>query len=189
MDGFLKLPYSPDMNEGTLIQLFGPKWPGCRTASGRYVIDSEPDHSPWAAIVKADSHRVLPRDQVESKAWDVAVLWLGALPGAWSASGEGRLAIATAHAAEFVMDAKRLQIACGRLQTSNLVASVPIRGRITVMVDTPRHRALLMGETRTAFDNARGDRVCAFPFLIQNGKLTGLVMTAPVEQKAWWKVW
>lgn len=177
------------MNEGTLLQLYGPGWPGRRTASGRYVVESEPERSPWAAIVRAASHRVIPRDQVEGRAWDVALLWLGAVPGAWAAAGEGRLAIAGPHAAEFLLDAKRLQLASTRLQTPALVASVPMRGRITVMVDTPRHRAVLAAETRKAFDDARGDRVCAFPFLVRDGRITGLLTEPPPDTGAWWKFW
>lgn len=177
------------MNEALNLRLYGPGWPGTRTASGRYVVEGAKDVSPWCALVRADTGRVVPRDQVEPKAWDVAVLWMSKLPHAWAASGEGRLAIAGPEAAEFLMDPTRLQLASTRLQAANLLASVPVRGKITVMVDTDRHRAALLAETQKTFDDARGDRVCAFPLTVVNGKVTGLVREAPAGQKAWWKVW
>lgn len=189
MDTARFLVYAPSMNEGLLIRLYGPGWPGSRTASGHLVVESAPDLSPWAAIVTGETHRVIPRDQVEGPAWDVAVLWLSKAPGAWAATGEGRLSIVGPLAAEFLLDHTRMQLASARLQTSNLIASVPMRGKITVMVDTERHRAQLVEETRKSFDDSRGDRVCPFPFTVQNGRVTGLVRVLQPEQKAWWKVW
>ncbi len=177
------------MNEGTLLRLYGPGWPGSRTASGRFVVESTPDISPWVTLVTADAHRVLPRDQVERAVWDAAVEQLATAPGSWVASGEGRLSITSSLAAELILDQKRLALASTRLEASRLIASVPLRGKITVMVDTDRHRALLFAETRQSFDDARGDRVCRYPFIIQNGRTIGLVRDPPVEEKPWWKPW
>lgn len=177
------------MNEGLLPRLFPAGWPGARTASGRLLLNNAPDVSPWAAIATAETHRVLPRDQVEATAWDVACLWLGKTPGQWAAAGEGRLAIVAPNAAELVLDHHRLQLACTRLQASALLACVPVRGKLSVMVDTPRHRALLCQEARAAFDESSGEKVCPFPLLVENGRLVGLVRAPPPSERPWWKPW
>lgn len=177
------------MNEALILRLFEPGWPGARTAAGRYLVDGAPDASPWCALLRADTHRVVPRDQVEPKAWDVAILWMSKLPGAWAASGDGRLSLTGPDAAEFLLDTQRLKLASVRLQAAKLLASVPVRGKVTVIVDTDRHRSALLAETKQAFDEARGDRVCAYPLEIVNGRVTGIVREPPAGQKAWWKVW
>lgn len=177
------------MNEGLLPRLFPADWPGARTASGRRLVEHAPDASPWAAIATAETHRVLPRDQVEASAWDVACLWLAKTPGAWAAAGEGRLAITAPNAAELVLDHHRLQLACTRLEASSLLASIPMRGRVSVMVDTPRHRALLCQEARATFDAGVGEPVCPYPLLVENGRLVGLVRTPPPSERPWWKPW
>ncbi len=177
------------MNEALILRLYGPGWPGVRTASGRYVVEGAADASPWVAIVRSETHRVVPRDQVDPKSREEALSWLKGLPHTWTASGENQLSIVAPEAAEVLLDQPRLQMASTRLQTHNLLASVPMRGRITVMVDTDRHRRALLAETRAGFDNARADRVCAFPLTIAQGVVTGLVREPPAGQKSWWKVW
>lgn len=189
VDGARVLPYAPGMNEGLLPRLFPAGWPGARTASGRLLLDNVPDASPWVAIATAETHRVLPRDQVEASAWDVACLWLGKTPGAWVAAGEGRLAITAPNAAELVLDHRRLQLASTRLQASTLLVSVPLRGKLSVMVDTPRHRALLCQEARAAFDGAAGEKVCPYPLIVESGRPIGLVRAAPPSERPWWKPW
>ena len=114
---------------------------------------------------------------------------LSKAPGTWAASGEGRLSIAAPHAAELVLDPARLMLAVARLQSPHLLVSVPARGRITAMVDTDRHRAILCAEARAEFDAAQDDGVCPFPIIVKNGRLLGVVREPPKEQKMWWKVW
>ncbi len=177
------------MSDGLLLRLYGPGWSGVRTASGRYVVEGAKDVSPWATIVTGAQHRVMPRDQVEPTTWDYAVMALGKEPNAWAAGGEGRLTILAPHAAEFLLDVPRMQLACTRLQASKLLAAVPMRGRISVVVDTDRHRSELLAEVRRGFEQAVGDRVCAFPFTIENGRVTGLVLEEPKGGKPWWKLW